>query len=231
MRLATFNYMTTGMVATVVAAIALVAIHLHGHPAPQETVIAPPSIDIDVEIDPSSSSVSHEPPPPPEGPFYASLFVAGATWTLPCHFDDGEPAGTQRCRVESVTVAGQTSTARIGCWYLDEAKTPDPAVNTYVMTPTGLYKSEHAPDVHGEPMFAPHPIAKSLPKGWGTEEPPGPTWADAMVRHHGAWCAIDEFQSEDTSAAFAECISRHGIVGVTHRFGFGPTSRCGDVPR
>jgi hypothetical protein len=139
------------------------------------------------------------------------------------------PSSTQRCRVLSVEVTAQSASARIACWYLNERKNPDPAVNTYVMTPTGLYKAATAPSTDGEPMFTPHPVPKSLPKRWGYEEPRGPTWADAMVRHHGAWCTVEEFESEDYSRGDAECISRHGIAGFSHTSMF-MTERCGDTP-
>ena len=224
--------MTTGVALGIIAGIGIVVgvtNRLENHP-PQD----PPRIDVapslDLDLEPSSSSTVHEPPPPPEGPFYASLFVAGATWTLPCSFGDQEPTGMQRCRVESVEVTGQTATARIACWHLDESATPHPAVNTYVMTPTGLYEANTTPSTDGEPMFTPHPVAKSLPKGWGYEEPNGPTWANAIVHHHGAWCAVDEFQSLDTNGGSTECISRHGIVDSSYSSFGGFTERCGDVP-
>ena len=227
-RVATSTYVTAGLAVTVIAGLAIAfAIWIHDAPPKPQLVITAP--DVGFEIEPSSSSVMRDSPPPPEGPFYASLFVAGATWTLPCRFLD-KPVGAQRCRVQSVEVSGATATARIGCWFVHDGDTPNPAVNTYVMTPAGLFKAETTPTSHGEPIFTPHPVAKALPRGWGQEEPRGPTWAHAMIRHHGAWCAVDEFQSEDTSAEFAECISPHGIVGLTQRFNIGPTEYCGDVP-
>ena len=228
MRVATSFYVTAGIAVSVIAALAVVfATWIRRAPPKEQIVIAAP--DVGLEIEPRGSSVMRDSPPPPEGPFYASLFVAGATWTLPCRFHD-KPADAQRCRVESATVHGDTATARIGCWFVHAGETPNPAVNTYVMTPAGLFKAETTPSTDGTPMFTPHPIAKSLPRGWGQEEPPGPIWAHAMIRHHGAWCAVDEFQSEDTSAEFAECISPHGIVGITQRFNIGPAEHCGDVP-
>lgn len=228
MRVATSLYVTAGIAVSVLAGLAIAfATWLGNAPPKQQLVIAAP--DVGLELEPSSSSVMHDSPPPPEGPFYASLFVAGATWTLPCRFLD-KPAGAQRCRVQAVAVSGDTATARIGCWFVHDGETPNPAVNTYMMTPTGLYKAETTPNTHGEPMFTPHPVAKALPRGWGQEEPHGPTWAHAMIHHHGAWCTVDEFQSEDASAEFAECISSHGIVGLTQRFHPGLAEHCGDVP-
>jgi hypothetical protein len=229
-RIATSIRGTTGVVLGIVGIGIVVGITswLHDRP-PQDRPRVDVSPPVDLEIEPASSTASHEPPPPPEGPFYASLFVAGATWTLPCRFGD-VPTGVQRCRVESVEVTAQTATARIGCWYVHEGEIPDPAVNTYVMTPTGLFEAATAPSTRGTPMFTPHPVPKPLPKGWGYEEPNGPTWAHAIVRHHGAWCTVDDFQSLDTSARYTECISRHGIVGVSHRSMGGTAERCGDVP-
>jgi hypothetical protein len=241
-RTATSTGVTTGIALGIIAGTGIVVgiASRHYHHPPQE----PPRIDVspaaDLEIEPSSSTAIHEPPPPPEGPFYASLFVAGATWTLPCRYDsrwsrdgvppDEKPSGMQRCRVESVEVTPQAAAARIACWYVHEGATPDPAVNMYVMTPKGLYKAAAAPSTRREPMFAPHPVAKSLPKRWGYEEPKEATWAHAIVRHHDAWCTVDEFLSLDYSAGYTECISRHGIVGVGHTSMGGLTERCGDVP-
>jgi hypothetical protein len=234
-RIASSNHLTTGVALGIVAGIGIavgIASSLVDR-APKDALVVEVSLpaDLGLELQPSSASIIHEPPPPPEGPFYASLFVAGTTWTLPCRFGDGQPTSMQRCRVESVEVTPQTATARIGCWYVHEGTIPDPAVNTYVMTPTGLYKADHAPSTRGTPLFTPHPVPKSLPKDWGYEEPRGPTWANAIVRHHGAWCTVDEFVSEDYSAGYTECISRHGIVGLSNRRMGGMTERCGDVPR
>jgi hypothetical protein len=232
---------TTVVVLGVVAGIALtvgIAISLADRPrmVPLAFDLSPPA-DRELELQPSSSSVSHEPPAPPEGAFYASLFVAGKTWDLPCRWDemiqvgDKEPApsDTERCRVESVQVTGQSASARIACWYLNEGTSPRPAVNTYVMTPTGLYMAATTPSTDGEPLFAPHPVAKSLPKRWGYEEPRGPTSASAMVWHRGAWCTVNAFESLDYSSAYTECISRRGIAGFSHTSMF-MTERCGDVP-
>jgi len=95
------------------------------------------------------------------------------------------------------------------------------------MTATGLYID----DATGEPIFTPRPIPKSLPKNWGLEEPSWPKGddADGRVRHHGAWCRIHEHQSLDFSFGDTQCISRHGIVGVSDHKMF-LTHRCGDVP-
>jgi hypothetical protein len=90
--------------------------------------------------------------------------------------------------------------------------------------------ADSAPSTDGAPMFAPHPVPKELPKRWGYDEPNGPTWAHAVVYHHGAWCNVDEFESEDTNGGYTECISRHGIVGFGHHSFGGMTERCGDVP-
>ncbi|MEP6861940.1 MAG: hypothetical protein ABJE66_15055 [Deltaproteobacteria bacterium] len=240
MRIATSSHLTASIVVGIVAAVAIavgIASSLaHRPPTGQLGVDVSPPADRDLEIQPSSSSVIHEPPPPPEGPFYASLFVAGSTWDLPCRWqsrirvrDDEPPSGTQRCRVESVEVTADTASARIACWYVADGTSPHPAVNTYVMTSAGLYKAANAPSTRGEPMFTPHPVAKALPKRWGYEEPRGATWANAIVPHHHGWCTSDEFQSLDYYAGDTECISRHGIVGVSH-MSMGMEERCGDVP-
>jgi hypothetical protein len=80
-------------------------------------------------------------------------------------------------------------------------------------------------------MFAPNPIAKALPKRWGQDEPRGlePVRANAIIRHDGAWCRIDEVQSMDTGFGLTECISRRGIVGLSYRRDHSADS-CGDVP-
>jgi hypothetical protein len=238
-RVATSSHLTTCIVLGLAAGLALaagIAISLGDRrPAPTLAVDISAPAEPDLELAPSSSSVIHEPPAPPEGPFYASLFVAGKTWDLPCGWDsmagprdEARPSSVQRCRVESVEVAGQSASARIACWYVEEGKSPHPAVNTYVMTPTGLYKAT-TPSTEGEPLFTPHPIPRSLPRGWGYEEPRGPTWADAMVWHHGAWCAVEKFESLDYYAGDTECISRNGIAGSSHTSMF-MTERCGDAP-
>jgi hypothetical protein len=195
----------------------------------------PPPPPLEIEIEPSSSTVEHEPPAPPSPPFYASLFVAGATWTLPCAtvgpLDHATPSGMLRCRVQSVDVAARATSARIACWFMheNEPADTDPAINTYVMTADGLYRADTSPSTTGEPMFRLHPVAKPLPKGWGQSEPARPTHVNAIVRHKGAWCTASEFQSVDTSAGFTDCISLRGIVGYSyHRDGMG--QRCGDVP-
>jgi hypothetical protein len=194
----------------------------------------PPPPPLEVEIEPSSSTVQHEPPAPPSPPFYASLFVAGATWTLPCTVGapmrEATPASSLRCRVVSVEVAALETRARIACGFVHEAEAadPDPAINTYLMTGEGLYRAA-SPSTRGEPMFRPHPVKKPLPAGWGQSEPDGPTHATAIVRHNGAWCSVSEFQSVDTSAGVTDCISSRGIVGYSyHRDGMG--HRCGDAP-
>ena len=241
MRIATSGSLTTcvaiGLAAGIVIA-AGIATSLASRPAKKPMVVEmTPPADRDLEPQPSSSSVSREPPPPPEGPFYASLFVAGATWDLPCRWerslriddrDDG-PTTTERCRVESVEVHADTASARIACWYPQASVIPHPAVNTYVMTPTGLYKAADSPSTRGEPLLTPHPVPKSLPRRWGYEEPRGATWATALVHHHDAWCVDDEFESTDYFAGYTECISRHGIVGSSHR-SMGMMERCGDAP-
>ena len=53
--------------------------------------------------------------------------------------------------------------------------------------------------------------------------------ADAIVRHNGAWCRINETQATDTSWGSTECVSLRGIVGLTNHRDF-TTQRCGDVP-
>ena len=241
MRLASSSHVTTVVALGVVAGIALavgIAISLADRPRMVPLAFdLPPPPDRELALQPSSSNVSHEPPAPPEGAFYASLFVTGKTWDLPCRWDgmirarDEDPttSDTQRCRVESVEVTGRSASARIACWYLGEGTIPRPAVNTYVMTPTGLYMAATTPSTDGEPMFTPHPIPRSMPKGWGYEEPKGPTSANAMVWHRGAWCTVDAFESVDYSSAYTECISRHGIAGFSHTSMF-MTERCGDVP-
>ena len=73
-------------------------------------------------------------------------------------------------------------------------------------------------------------MATPLPKGWGSEEPRGPSSAEAIVRHRGAWCRIHEFEREDANTGYTECISRAGIVGSSYRPISGMGQRCGDVP-
>ncbi|HUS27228.1 MAG TPA: hypothetical protein VMZ53_01930 [Kofleriaceae bacterium] len=190
-------------------------------------------LQLDFQIEPSSSSVQRESSPPPEQPFYASLFVAGATWDLPCTFGvgihDELPASMQRCHVDSVEVTADETRARIACWFVKDpdVRDPAPAINTYVMTANGLYIN----DVRGEPVFTPSPTSKPLPKDWGLHEPSNLEGdnAHAMVRHHGAWCRIDEFQGWDASGGTAECISRRGLVGSSYSHDM-MTQRCGDVP-
>lgn len=241
MRIATSSHPTTVFALGIAAGIAIaigVAVSL-GARRPEPPPVFDISSPVDRELAPqlSSSSVSHEPPAPPEGAFYASLFVAGKTWDLPCSWDrmirvgdeKPTPSNTERCRVESVQVTAQSASARIACWYLSDGNSPHPAANTYVMTPTGLYMASTTPSTDREPMFAPHPVPRSLPKRWGYEEPRGPTSASAMVWHRGAWCTVTAFESLDYSSAYTECISRHGIAGFSHMSMF-MTERCGDVP-
>ena len=102
---------------------------------------------------------ARRPPAPPSQPFYASLFVAGATWTLPCTiavgFADGHRAGVERCRVDSVEVTARQTRARIACWFVQEPAIaePHPAIITYVMTADGLYIGDATgePDLHAAP--------------------------------------------------------------------------------
>ena len=234
MRIATSTQVAFGVVLGLGVGI---GVWLHSRRPPEPAVaaldVAPPALDLALE--PSSSSVQHEPPAPVSQPFYASLFVAGATWDLPCTFTArlaeprSQPSEVQRCRVESVEVRGRETRARIACWFVHEPEVtdPDPAVNTYVMTDDGLYMG----DATGEPMFTPHPIPKPLPKRWGYDEPTGleAMHADAIVRHHGAWCLISETQSMDTGGGTTDCISRRGIVGMTYHRDF-MAQQCGDVP-
>lgn len=239
MRIATSSHLSTGVtlgITGIAIAVGLVCSLADRSPARRLAIELSPPAERALEIDPSTSGTARESPAPPKGPFYASLFVAGASWDLPCRWesairsgDDGGSFATQRCRVESIEVHGETASARIACWYLQEGENPKPAVNTYVMTPTGLYESADGTSTDGEPMFRPHPVARSLPKGWGYEEPREPTSAHAMVRHRGAWCTVDDFESEDYSAGETQCISRHGIVGSSHRTMF-TTEICGDAP-
>jgi hypothetical protein len=235
-RVATSSHLTTSIALGAIAAGMVLSVADRPANKPPTVEIAPPA-DRELEPQPSSSSVSREPPPPPEGPFYASLFVAGATWDLPCRWeaslrigrrDDG-PTATKRCRVEAVEVHGDTASARIACGYVEAGAIPHPAVNTYVMTPTGLYMAAESPSTRGEPRLRPHPVAKSLPARWRYEEPRDFRSATVIVRHHDAWCIDDEFESTDYFAGYTECISRHGIVGSSHR-SMGTLERCGDVP-
>ncbi|HEY1552049.1 MAG TPA: hypothetical protein VGG28_29685 [Kofleriaceae bacterium] len=193
--------------------------------------VPPPQVD---GVEPSSSSVQREPPAPPVTPFYASLFVAGATWTLPCTWQpDIEPIGAakprveeqMRCHVDSVDVVPGQTRARIACWFVRDATTP--AINTYVMTARGLYLG----DATGESMFTPNPVAKPLPKRWGYDGPPGrePLRATAIVHHGDAWCLDHEIETEDDSFGRTECISRRGMVGKRDHHNF-MTQRCGDAP-
>src|SRR4051812_20068994 len=110
-RIATSARATAGVVLGI-AGVVGIATWRHEPPLDQPRVDIAASIDR--EIEPSSSTAIHEPPPPPEGPFYASLFVGGKTWTLPCSYGGGQRSGTMRCQVQSVEVAAFT-TARIGC--------------------------------------------------------------------------------------------------------------------
>jgi len=231
-RIATSTRVTFGIVLGAVVGIGVVWRVDRSQPQPEQpsTLIDVARPPLDLVLEPSSSSVQHEPPPPPAAPFYASLFVEGATWTLPCAFGVlAEPHDTQRCHVDSVNVTAGETRARIACWFVHEpdVRDPDPAINTYVMTAKGLYIG----DATGEPIFTPHPIPKSLPKRWGLEEPSYPDGddADGMVRHDGAWCRIYEHQSLDFSFGHTQCISRHGIVGLSDREMFS-THRCGSVP-
>jgi len=237
-RIATSSHLSTGVTLGVVGIAVAVGIFSLADRSPNQELaieLSPPA-DRPQEIDPSTAGTARESPAPPKGPFYASLFAAGATWDLPCRWksaiasgDDGAVFATERCHVESVEVHGKTASARIGCWDLNAKGTPKPAINTYVMTPDGLYEGADQPSTDGEPVFRPHPVAKSLPKGWGYEEPHGPTSVDAMVWHHGAWCTVEEFESEDYMSGFAQCISRHGIAGTSHTSMF-MTEVCGDAP-
>ena len=99
-------------------------------PRPEPTTasldVAPPALDL--ELEPASSSVVYE--APPSQPFYAYLFVAGATWTLPCTTSVGFGGRTrdavQRCRVGSVEVTARETRARIACWFVHEPEIADP---------------------------------------------------------------------------------------------------------
>jgi hypothetical protein len=233
-RIATSTRVTSGIVLGVVVGIGIWRLE---RPRSEERPTAafdvgPPPLDLDLE--PSSSSVQSESPAPPAEPFYASLFVLGATWTLPCTFgvgvhEDVSSSVEQRCHVDSVEVTAGETRARIACWFVKDpdVRDPNPAINTYVMTATGLYIN----DTSGEPIFTPDPVSKPLPKGWGFHEPRSLDGdvASAMVRHHGAWCRVDEFQGWDSSGGTGECISKRGIVGSSYTRD-AVTQRCGDVP-
>jgi hypothetical protein len=230
-RIAISTRVTSGIVLGVVVGIGIWRLE---QPEPPTAAfdVGPPPLDLDLE--PSSASVQSESPAPPAPPFYASLFVPGATWTLPCTFGLGvrevvSSGEKQRCHVDSVEVTAGETRARIACWFVKDpdVRDPDPAINTYVMTATGLYIN----DTTGEPIFTPEPVSKSLPKGWGVHEPRSlyGDVAEAMVRHHDAWCRIDEHEGWDTSGGTAECISPRGIVGLSYTRD-AMTQRCGDVP-
>lgn len=228
------------IVARVTAVIVLGALATLGlvvyleRPRPQPSTVPPdvsPSttqIAREPDLETSSSSVQPEQPAPPPPPFYASLFVAGRTWDLPCRVRD-QPTGTQRCHVDSVSVAPTQTSARIACWFVHDGETrdPDPAINTYVMTAEGLFVNSN----DGIPLFTPHPVRKPLPKRWGQDPPNGvdAVRADAMIRHAGAWCSVHEVETWDTSFGGAECISERGIVGFSSHRDFIDDS-CGDVP-
>ncbi|MEO9157923.1 MAG: hypothetical protein ABI591_20065 [Kofleriaceae bacterium] len=228
MRIATSTRVTCGIV---LGALVGAGIWLADRsPSPPELPsFAPPPAALDDELEPSSSSVQQEPPSPPSPPFYASLFVAGATWTLPCTFGfERKTSDTERCHVDSVEVTNGETRARIACWFVHDPEVrDDPAINTYVMTARGLYLNSTS----GEPMFTPHPIAKPLPKRWGLDEPTGlePMRASAIVRHDGAWCSVYEMAGTDTSFGYTECISSRGFAGFGDHRDF-TRHRCGDVP-
>lgn len=188
------------------------------------------------ELETSSSSVQSEQPAPVAPPFYASLFVAGRTWDLPCFFRadvlpsrEEKPISIERCHVDSVNITPTGTSARIACWDVHdgESRPPDPAINTYVMTGEGLFINTD----HGTPLFTPHPVAKPLPRRWGQDPPDSMDGmhADAVVRHHGAWCSIHEVETWDTSFGTTDCISERGIVGTRYHRDFGGED-CGDVP-
>lgn len=234
MRIANTARATAGIVVGLLAALGLWCLD-RPRPRPEAPTtpndVLPSRIDLPLET--SSSTVEHEPPLPPGPPFYASLFVAGRTWDLPCRVGNrmvgDQPAGIERCHVDSVDITATETRARIACWFVHEpeARDPDPAINTYVMTSRGLYIN----DTRGTPIFPPHPIPKPLPKRWGQDEPSGPEpdRATAIVRHRGAWCSVYEVQGEDTSFGTSECISARGIVGRSYHRDFS-TDSCGDVP-
>ena len=234
MRIAKTARATAGILVGLLAALGVWCLD---RPRPRaEAPTTPPDVlpsRIDLPLETSSSAVEHEPPPPAGPPFYASLFVAGRTWDLPCRVGNRvvgyRPSDIQRCHVDSVDVTATQTSARIACWSVHdgEARPPDPAINTYVMTARGLFIN----DSRGTPMFTPHPIPKPLPKRWGLDEPRGlePDRATAIVRHNGAWCSIYEVQGMDTAFGTADCISARGIVGSSYHRDFMGDS-CGDVP-